>query len=165
MESKNGAKGLRLGKTVMAHALVGAAYGFYVLHPISLFLVGEFRWNLIVIAFSLPHLMMAVYFTILGFLLGTFHGFYSYDLIRHLERIKILEGLLPICSFCKRIRDDTGVEQGKGRWEQVESFISRRSEVDFSHGVCPPCAVKHYPELFRDPEGKPVTAKELPQVL
>ncbi|MGD8915819.1 MAG: hypothetical protein PVH35_04415 [Syntrophobacterales bacterium] len=61
---------------------------------------------------------------------------------RLLERIKYLEGFLPVCSFCKRIRvgDD---------WIPIEDFISRRSEAVFSHGLCPDCAEKHYPELFK----------------
>jgi K+-sensing histidine kinase KdpD len=57
------------------------------------------------------------------------------------RRVKILEGLLPICSFCKSIRNE------RGNWERLETFISRRSEAEFSHGVCPSCGVTHYPEL------------------
>jgi hypothetical protein len=57
------------------------------------------------------------------------------------RRVKILEGLLPICSFCKSIRNESG------KWERLETFISRRSEAEFSHGVCPSCGVRHYPEL------------------
>jgi hypothetical protein len=58
------------------------------------------------------------------------------DLDRH---VKVLEGLLPICSFCKSIRGDGG------KWEPLETFISQRSEAEFSHGVCPSCIAKHYP--------------------
>jgi hypothetical protein len=57
------------------------------------------------------------------------------------RQVKILEGLLPICSFCKSIRNESGT------WERLETFISRRSEAEFSHGVCPSCGVTHYPEL------------------
>lgn len=61
---------------------------------------------------------------------------------RELQReVKVLEGLLPICSFCKNIRNDAG------DWERLEKFISRQSEAEFSHGVCPTCAEKHYPGL------------------
>jgi hypothetical protein len=64
------------------------------------------------------------------------------DLERDLSRqVKILEGLLPICSFCKSIRNESG------KWERLETYISRRSEAEFSHGVCPSCGVRHYPEL------------------
>lgn len=62
------------------------------------------------------------------------------------KEVKILQGFLPICASCKKIRDD------KGYWSQIESYISDHSEAQFSHGVCPDCAKKLYPELdlFKD---------------
>ncbi len=53
------------------------------------------------------------------------------------QEVKQLEGLLPICSYCKKIKDD---EQ---KWQQMESYISRRTEANFSHGICPDCYHKH----------------------
>jgi len=58
-----------------------------------------------------------------------------------LSQVKILSGLLPICSSCKKIRDN------KGNWVQPESYISKNSEADFTHGICQECANKLYPEL------------------
>jgi hypothetical protein len=58
------------------------------------------------------------------------------------NRVRALEGLLPICSFCKSIRNDGG------EWERLEAFISRRSEAEFSHGLCPPCSEAHYPDML-----------------
>jgi hypothetical protein len=57
------------------------------------------------------------------------------------EKVKRLEGLLPICSSCKRIRDDNG------EWQAMEAYIHSHSEADFTHGICPECARKLYPEL------------------
>ena len=57
------------------------------------------------------------------------------------KQVKVLEGLLPICAFCKNIRNEGG------DWERLEKFISRRSEAQFSHGICPSCAEKHYPGM------------------
>ena len=57
-----------------------------------------------------------------------------------LSRIKTLKGLLPICSVCKKIRDD------KGYWNHIESYIHHHSEADFTHGICPSCAQKVYSE-------------------
>ena len=57
------------------------------------------------------------------------------------RRVKVLEGLLPICAFCKNIRND------KGDWERMEAYITRRSEAEFSHGICPSCSEKHYPGM------------------
>jgi hypothetical protein len=57
-----------------------------------------------------------------------------------------LSGLLPICSHCKRIRDEES-----GGWRQLENYISSRSQAQFSHGVCPECAKVHYGEYMEDP--------------
>jgi len=56
-----------------------------------------------------------------------------------LREVKILRGLLPICSFCKKIRS------GDNTWEHVEQYIAERSEAQFSHGICPACLKEHYP--------------------
>jgi PAS domain S-box-containing protein len=65
-----------------------------------------------------------------------------------LAQAKILGGLLPICSSCKRIRDD------RGYWNQIEAYIGERSHAEFTHGICPDCAQELYPrwvELRRNP--------------
>ena len=65
------------------------------------------------------------------------------DFERSLERrVKVLEGLVPICSLCKNIRNEAG------EWERLEKYISRRSEAEFSHGICPSCSQKHYASEF-----------------
>lgn len=58
-----------------------------------------------------------------------------------LSKIKRLAGLLPICASCKKIRDD------EGYWKQIEAYISEHSEAEFTHSLCPECAVKAYAEL------------------
>jgi PAS domain S-box-containing protein len=63
------------------------------------------------------------------------------DLQDALANVKSLSGLLPICASCKKIRDD------KGYWDQVESYIQKHSEAKFSHGMCPDCIKKWYPDL------------------
>lgn len=63
------------------------------------------------------------------------------DLREALEKVNTLSGLLPICSNCKQIRDD------KGYWNQIEVYISEHSKAEFSHGICPECVKKLYPEL------------------
>jgi PAS domain S-box-containing protein len=65
------------------------------------------------------------------------------ELQKALSEIKKLSGMLPICSSCKNIRND------KGYWEQIESYIHDRSEAEFSHGMCPDCAKRLYPELYK----------------
>ena len=58
-----------------------------------------------------------------------------------LLQVKRLSGLLPLCSYCKKIRDD------KGYWNQVDAYIQDHSEADVSHSICPDCAEKYYAEL------------------
>ena len=60
----------------------------------------------------------------------------SSNLAHALENIKTLHGLLPICAWCKRIRDDTGY------WRQIESYLRTHISVDFTHGICPDCRRK-----------------------
>jgi DNA-binding response OmpR family regulator len=55
------------------------------------------------------------------------------ELQEALSKVKQLSGLLPICSYCKRIRSD------ENYWEQIDRFVSEHSEAEFSHGICPPC--------------------------
>ena len=55
-----------------------------------------------------------------------------------LAQIKTLQGILPICMYCKNILDD------KGRWNQMEAYVSEHSDAAFSHGICPQCAEQHW---------------------
>ncbi len=61
-----------------------------------------------------------------------------------LSQVKQLSGFLPICASCKKIRDD------KGYWNQIESYIKEHSEAEFSHGICPDCAKRLYPDYNFD---------------
>ena len=63
------------------------------------------------------------------------------ELQKTLSEIKTIKGNLPICSYCKKIRDD------KGAWNQIEEYIQKHSDIDFSHGICQECAKKLYPDI------------------
>ena len=63
------------------------------------------------------------------------------ELRKALEQIKTLRGIVPICGYCKKIRDDQGF------WSQVEAYVSQHSEAQFSHGICPECVAKRFPNL------------------
>jgi len=56
------------------------------------------------------------------------------------RRVRFFEGLIPICSFCRKIRDG-------GEWISLESYVSNHSEAMLSHGLCPECRKQHYPNL------------------
>ena len=66
------------------------------------------------------------------------------DLTEALAQVKKLSGFLPICASCKKIRDD------QGYWRQVEECIREHSEAEFSHSICPQCARRLYPGLYKD---------------
>ena len=65
------------------------------------------------------------------------------DLQDALNHVKTLSGMLPICASCKKVRDD------KGYWNQIEVYITEHSEADFSHSICPDCAQKLYPGVYK----------------
>jgi len=77
------------------------------------------------------------------------------ELTLALANIRTLRGLLPICASCKKIRDDGGY------WQKVESYISQHSEAEFTHGICPDCLSRLYPEYALNraaaASAKPVT--------
>jgi hypothetical protein len=60
-----------------------------------------------------------------------------------LANIRKLKGLLPICASCKKIRND------EGYWEQMEVYIRDHSDAEFSHGICPDCIEKLYPDFAK----------------
>ena len=62
------------------------------------------------------------------------------ELHEALSKVMTLSGMLPICASCKKIRDD------QGYWKQLEEYISTHSEATFSHGICPDCTQKLYPD-------------------
>ncbi|MBI5558695.1 MAG: response regulator [Deltaproteobacteria bacterium] len=64
-----------------------------------------------------------------------------HELENALAKVNTLSGFLPICSSCKKIRDD------KGYWQQIEAYLGKHSGAEFSHSICPECAKKLYPEL------------------
>lgn len=74
------------------------------------------------------------------------------ELIRQLQEalaeLKVLRGMVPICSYCKRVRDD------EGYWQQVEVYIEKQAGADVTHGICPECLEKHFPELIEEDEAE-----------
>jgi CheY-like chemotaxis protein len=70
-----------------------------------------------------------------------------------LAEVKKLSGIIPICAGCKKIRDD------KGFWNQVEAYIQTHSLATFSHGLCPDCTTRLYPELAEEIKRKRAAEK------
>jgi hypothetical protein len=78
--------------------------------------------------------------------------------VRHLDRalgrIKTLETILPICANCKKIRKPNSDPKNMESWQPIESYITEKTTAEFSHGICPECAAKLYPQYYgpRQPE-------------
>jgi len=81
------------------------------------------------------HIVTVIYSTVIAAIIS----YLVMNKLRALNlKVKTLRGLLPICSHCKKIRDD------KGYWNQIEKYIHEHSEADFTHGICPECAKKFF---------------------
>lgn len=136
--------------------LLGFVMGFFMLHPASMLFKGlvhpgvSDKLNRLVDAFSVQHLPMAFYFGALGALFGFMNIRYTLSLTREKERVRMLESLLPICAHCKKIRDDSGTEKGKGQWVRVDHYISDKTDTQFTHGMCPDC----YEDMMQELEGE-----------
>ncbi|MGD0022881.1 MAG: sensor with HAMP domain protein, partial [Smithellaceae bacterium] len=70
------------------------------------------------------------------------------ELQNALADVNQLSGLLPICAYCKKIRDD------KGYWNQIEAYLQKHTEAEFSHGICPDCEKKFYADLDKRKQEK-----------
>jgi hypothetical protein len=127
--------------------------------PVSLAAYYSSRWAALTLAVAIPlaHLTFMVLeqgsanlFTlavtatlrgsVIAFLALWFARLSEHERALH-DEVQTLKGLLPICSFCKSIRNDAG------EWERLEGFISRRSQTQFSHGMCPACHETHFGSL------------------
>lgn len=94
-------------------------------------------------------LFQVAYISITFFLLVMVNKRLLYDKENALSEIRILSGMLPICASCKNIRDD------QGYWKQLEEYLHTHSEAQFSHSICPDCAIKLYPDLYSEMKSTP----------
>lgn len=69
--------------------------------------------------------------------------------LRLAREVKVLRGLLPVCAWCKKIHNE------QGEWEQFEAYVAKRSEVDFTHGICEDCMHKMFPASRTRPSDQP----------
>jgi hypothetical protein len=149
---------------IIKGSVFGAIFGYFVFHPL-IHIISVFHFsgghseatNLvseILQAFSVSMLPWGIAFMILNAFIGLFWGKIRQadaekskviaDLQEALAKVKTLSGFLPICASCKKIRDD------KGYWNQIEAYISEHSAVEFSHGICPECVEKLYPDIYKN---------------
>ncbi len=89
--------------------------------------------------FDAEHIIVGVAAAVVSNLLLVLLEIYLRQLDRAIDSIKRLEGLLPICSACKKIRD------AENQWHVLEEFITSKTDATFTHGICPECAQELYP--------------------
>jgi hypothetical protein len=132
--------------------LSGFLIGFLIIHPVSMLYEGLFipsiktNYKSLIYAFHFRHLPMALFFGLLGLSLGFINVYYLKTITKNRMRIKLLEGLLPICSYCHKIRDDSNSDNGEGDWENIDKYISKKTDQEFTHGICPDCVEKIFPD-------------------
>ncbi|MBI5527274.1 MAG: hypothetical protein HY897_13145 [Deltaproteobacteria bacterium] len=138
-------------KRAALHALGGAALAYAVLHPAAMVIqvvstgYAQHAVQAFLDSFSRGHLPMSAYFAILGAALGVAHSFYVQAVVNRDKVIATLENFLPICSGCKKIRREGADPAMQDSWEPVESHFTKKTGVLFSHGLCPACIQKFYP--------------------
>jgi len=153
-------------KILVQYTLAGAFVGYFIFHP----LVMVFSYlmthksithdvagtasvaTVFLQSFSAPMLPWSLSFTLFNGIIGFYYGILKFEklerekLILNLQQalaeVKTLSGMLPICAWCKKIRND------EGYWQQIEAYIKSHSDLDFTHGICSDCARKEYPELY-----------------
>jgi len=111
--------------------------------------IKEFDWYLVVEQ-SEQDIVRGIFLTLVGNLLlclvvtGVVVLLVKLSVDAYTRRIETLRGIVPICSYCKEIRDD------KGYWNQVEAYVAKYTDAQFSHSICPKCLRKHFPDLAVD---------------
>ncbi len=136
--------GWRLGVSASVVVAVLAALVWFTAdylagHPYSHVALGVWNTGIRLVAFLIIGLFTARLATLLAAERQT-----SADLAKALAEVEVLRGLLPICAWCKQIRDE------HGEWQQVETYIARHGDVEFTHGMCDDCAAQMLGEARLD---------------
>ncbi len=157
---------------LLQYSLVGALTGYLVFHPLVMLIsylmttkssaldtsitVGAF--DVVLLSFSVNMLPWSLSFAFFNTIIGLYYGIIKAEkmareeLIINLKKaladVKTLSGMLPICAWCKKIRDD------EGYWQKIEAYFKNRSDLDFTYSICTDCAKKEYPELYSESEEK-----------
>ncbi len=139
---------------------LGGILGALVLHPFSMLVQGlehpvnGMNLSYLLDALDRHHIPMITMYILFGAVAG--FGIFILGL-RSGMGIDVSEtqaGLIPICSYCKKIRDDEGVSKGAGSWSEVDVYFSRKQGSEFTHGICPGCIEKFFEDLEDTPYEK-----------
>ena len=131
---------------VLSTEYVTNSFGLYTKYVNPTILSGMFKSFLIMDSY-----LNVVFTSFMGVLIikiisifSSIVGLYFLITLKFLNHIKYLEGFLHVCAGCKKI-------QVEDSWIQIEEYISRHSQVKFSHSMCPDCIKEYYPEFYKDP--------------
>ncbi len=139
-------------QTYLSGILGGFFLGMLLIHPLSMIFQGAIHPDLsldywrILKAFNPHHAPMALFFGLLGVITGILVTRLQLSLIRAKRRLTALESILPICSYCRKIRDDSGTAPGCGDWMTFEQYLARKTSTYLSHGICSEC----YPKVLAE---------------
>lgn len=157
---------------LIQYTLAGALAGYFIFHPLIMLLsylmtvrssvldetITLDAIDVLLLSFSVNMLPWSLSITVFNAIIGFYYGTRKVEtmareeLIENLQKaladVKILSGMLPICAWCKKIRND------EGYWQKIEAYFKSRSDLDFTHSICNECAQKQYPELYQQPEEK-----------
>ena len=159
-------------KTLLQYSLIGALVGYFVFHPLVMLLSHLMHaknaalnmtdttgfMSVAMQSFTIAMLPWSFSFTVFNGIIGWYYGILKIEKIareelienlqKALEDVKTLSGMLPICAWCKNIRND------EGYWQKIEAYFKSHSDLDFTHSICNDCAKKEYPELYTELEEK-----------
>jgi hypothetical protein len=159
-------------RTLLQYSLAGAVVGYFIFHPLVMVLsylmstrggalhipAGTDIISVVLQSFSFAMLPWSISFTLFNGIIGLYYGTIKAEklareeLIENLRKalaeVKTLSGMLPICAWCKKVRND------EGYWQKIEAYFKSHSDLDFTHGICNECAQKEYPDLYPDQEKK-----------
>ena len=153
-------------KILLQYSLTGAFVGYFVFHPLVMLFSYLMTFKdvaldmtntvgviaIVLRSFSIDMLPWSLSFTVFNGIIGWYYGILKVEklareelienLQKALEDVKTLSGMLPICAWCKNIRND------EGYWQKIEAYLKSHSDLDFTHSICNDCAKKEYPELY-----------------
>lgn len=159
-------------KIISQYSLAGAAIGYFIFHPLVMVLsylmsarggalnipAGTDVITVVMQSFTFAMLPWSISFAVFNGIIGLYYGTIKAEkrareeLIENLQKalaeVKTLSGMLPICAWCKKVRDD------EGYWQKIEAYFKSHSDLDFTHGICNECAQKVYPDLYHDQQDK-----------
>ena len=145
---------------MLSGLMLGGIFGGFVLHPFSMLVqdlehpVKGMDLSYLMEALNIHHIPMITMYILFGAVAG--YGIFILCLRSGmgLDVSDTQAGLIQICSYCKKIRDDEGVEKGAGPWREVDMYFSRNTDLVFTHGICPGCIEKFFEGLEGTPYPK-----------